>query len=87
IIQHGTDKAKSHCFTHLRYPYKRRYFIIGELVLWKISVYGRKDLTYLKNNELKKLICLFNFLARRLQLSRQQTTKREKQNELRITAH
>ncbi|HGU2809832.1 TPA: hypothetical protein ACM86G_003182, partial [Escherichia coli O103:H2] len=48
IIQHGTDKAKSHCFTHLRYPYKRRYFIIGELVLWKISVYGRKDLTYLK---------------------------------------
>ncbi|WP_323643049.1 hypothetical protein, partial [Escherichia coli] len=48
INPEGTDKAKSHCFTHLRYPYKRRYFIIGELVLWKISVYGRKDLTYLK---------------------------------------
>ncbi|WP_213803041.1 hypothetical protein, partial [Escherichia coli] len=34
--------------TFLRYPYKRRYFIIGELVLWKISVYGRKDIIFFK---------------------------------------
>ncbi|HGT8904027.1 TPA: hypothetical protein ACNCHH_003131, partial [Escherichia coli] len=48
IIQYGTDKAKSHCFTHLRYPYKRRYFIIGKLALREISGYGRKDIIFFK---------------------------------------